>query len=196
MIRIKIGLIIVASLLTISNIPAIETAPYEITLSTLSPVEVAPAPAPAPVEVATAPVYNVALSKELQRYTYDLCVEYSIEEYYALVLAVMWHESVFDAKVISQTNDYGLMQINKINHALLSEKLGITDFLNEKQNIEAGIYILSNLILKYEDVDKALMAYNMGESGAKRRWADGVYTTTYTTRVRERLAQVLTGESH
>ena len=192
MIRIKIGLIIVASLLTISNIPAIETAPYEITLSTLSPVEVAPAP----VEVATAPVYNVALSKELQRYTYDLCVEYSIEEYYALVLAVMWHESVFDAKVISQTNDYGLMQINKINHALLSEKLGITDFLNEKQNIEAGIYILSNLILKYEDVDKALMAYNMGESGAKRRWADGVYTTTYTTRVRERLAQVLTGESH
>jgi hypothetical protein len=39
------------------------------------------------------------------------------------------------------------------------------------------------------------MAYNMGETGAKKRWAAGTYTTAYTTKVRERLELVLTGES-
>ena len=84
-------------------------------------------------------IYNVPLDDALQRYTYNLCVDYEIEEYYPLVLAVMWRESEFVPTIISKTNDYGLMQINKINHKWLSEELEITDFLDEEQNIHAGV---------------------------------------------------------
>ena len=132
-------------------------------------------------------LYDIPLDTELQNYTYDLCVEYSIEEYYPLMLAVMWHESNFNEKAVSETNDYGLMQINKINHKWLSEKFGITDFLDAKQNIKAGVYMLSTYLLKYEDIDKALMAYNLGETGARRCWSAGKYTTKYVQLTRERL---------
>ncbi len=135
-------------------------------------------------------IYDIPLDTELQSYTYDLCVEYGVEEYYPLMLAVMWHESNFNEKVVSETNDYGLMQINKINHKWLSEKFGITDFLDAKQNIKAGVYMLSTYLLKYEDIDKALMAYNLGETGARRYWNAGKYTTKYVQLTRKRLEQL------
>ena len=141
-------------------------------------------------------IYNVPLDEALQRYTYNLCVDYEIEEYYPLVLAVMWRESEFVPTLISKTNDYGLMQINKINHEWLSEKLGITDFLDEEQNIHAGVFMLSLYLHKYEDIDKALMAYNMGEAGAKKRWDAGIYSTNYTRTTRERLELILSGEGY
>ncbi len=141
-------------------------------------------------------IYNVPLDAALQRYTYNLCVDYEIEEYYPLVLAVMWHESEFVPTIISKTNDYGLMQINKVNHKWLSDKLGITDFLDEEQNIHAGVFMLSLYLHKYEDIDKALMAYNIGENGAKKRWAAGTYTTKYTRTTRERLELILSGEGY
>ena len=135
-------------------------------------------------------MYDIPLDTELQNYTYDLCVEYGVEEYYPLMLAVMWHESNFNEKVVSETNDYGLMQINKINHKWLSEKFGITDFLDAKQNIKAGVYMLSTYLLKYENIDKALMAYNLGETGARRYWDAGKYTTRYIQLTRKRLEQL------
>lgn len=141
-------------------------------------------------------IYNVPLDEALQRHAYNLCVDYEIEEYYPLVLAVMWRESEFVPTIISRTNDYGLMQINKINHKWLSDKLEITDFLDEEQNIHAGVFMLSLYLHKYEDIDKALMAYNMGENGAKKRWDAGTYTTNYTRTTRERLELILSGEGY
>ena len=141
-------------------------------------------------------IYNVPLDDALQRYTYNLCVDYEIEEYYPLVLAVMWRESEFVPTIISKTNDYGLMQINKVNHEWLSEKLEITDFLDEEQNIHAGVFMLSLYLHKYGDIDKALMAYNMGETGAKKRWDAGIYSTNYTRTTRERLELILSGEGY
>lgn len=141
-------------------------------------------------------IYNIPLDDTLQRHTYNLCVDYEIEEYYPLVLAVMWRESEFVPTLISKTNDYGLMQINKINHKWLSDKLGITDFLDEEQNIHAGVFMLSLYLHKYEDIDKALMAYNMGENGAKKRWDAGIYSTNYTRTTRERLELILSGEDY
>jgi len=141
-------------------------------------------------------IYNVPLDDALQRYTYNLCVDYEIEEHYPLVLAVMWRESEFVPTLISKTNDYGLMQINKINHKWLSDKLEITDFLDEEQNIHAGVFMLSLYLHKYEDIDKALMVYNMGETGAKKRWDAGIYSTNYTRTTRERLELILSGEGY
>ncbi len=108
----------------------------------------------------------------------------------------MWRESEFVPTIISKTNDYGLMQINKINHKWLSDKLEIIDFLDEEQNIHAGVFMLSLYLHKYGDIDKVLMAYNMGENGAKKSWAAGTYTTNYTRTTRERLELILSGEGY
>lgn len=132
------------------------------------------------VRAAEPTYYNIPLSKELQLYTYTRCVDYGIPEHYELVLAMMWQESNYTPDTISSTNDYGIMQINVCNHEWLSELLGITDFLNVYQNIDAGTYVISKLLIKYKDEHKALMSYNMGENGAKLNWDAGIYTSAYS----------------
>lgn len=137
-----------------------------------------------PIEygVAAAPIYDIPLSEELQQYTYDTCLVYGIEDYYEVVLAVMWKESAFDTDVISNGN-YGLMQINYVNHDWLVDTLGLTDVLSPRNNIECGVYLLSSLIDKYEDTHMALMAYNMGEGGASEQWARGNYSSYYSNAI-------------
>lgn len=122
-----------------------------------------------------------ALPEELQEFTYYLSKGYYID--YSFVMAVMYCESSFRTDIVSKTNDYGLMQINKINHEWLSEKLGLDDMTDPYQNIRAGLYILRNLFEKYDDPAKVLMAYNMGEGGAARLWEQGIYETSYTKKV-------------
>lgn len=124
--------------------------------------------------------YDILLSKELQLYTYTRCVDYGIADHYELVLAMMWQESNFTPDTISKTNDYGIMQINTCNHEWLRDVLGTTNFLDASQNIDAGTYIISKMLLKYEDEHKALMAYNMGERGASLNWEAGIYTSNYS----------------
>lgn len=75
------------------------------------------------------------------------------------------------------------MQINQKNHEWLSNAVGVTDFLDPYQNIQAGIYILGTLFEKYDDPHKVLMAYNMGESGASKLWDQGIYQSKYSQRV-------------
>lgn len=134
-------------------------------------------------EVNTQPYYDVPISEEVQEYTLDLCIEYDIPM--ELVLSLIEVESGFDSDVISRTDDYGLMQINAINHEWLNESIGVEDFLNPKENIHAGVYILSYLCHKYEDYHLALMAYNYGEGRAKYYWDKGIYTSKYSEKVVE-----------
>jgi soluble lytic murein transglycosylase-like protein len=76
------------------------------------------------------------------------------------------------------------MQVNKTNHAFLSKQLGITDFLDPVQNVEAGIYILSLLAPKYGTLHEVLMCYAAGESGAKRKWfSNGIYETAFSRNI-------------
>lgn len=132
------------------------------------------------VRAAEPTIYNIDLSEDLQEYTYNMCLNYGIVDHYEIVLAMMWQESNYRADLISSTNDYGIMQINKCNHEWLSETLGITDFLDAKQNINAGTYIISKLLHKYDNEHEALMAYNMGEGGAARCWEQGIYSSHYS----------------
>lgn len=118
------------------------------------------------------------MDADLQEFVY--CLSYGYNMDFPFVMAVMQRESQFNPNVISSTNDYGLMQINEINHQWLKESLGIEDFLNPYQNTRAGLFILRKLFEKYEDPQKVLMAYNMGESGAARLWDKGIYSTDYS----------------
>lgn len=133
---------------------------------------------------ATAPprYFDVALDEDIQDFIWYMCCSYDIVEHYELVFALIKQESNFNSDAISSTDDYGLMQINVINHTTLSEVLGITDFLDPYQNIHGGIYLLSTLLHKYDVVD-ALMAYNLGERGAKALWNNNIHSTEYAESV-------------
>ena len=124
---------------------------------------------------------DVPLDRFLQEYLNGLCEENGVP--FTLALAVIEAESSYIPWTISDSDDYGLMQINAVCHDWLAETLGITDFLNPYQNVRAGIYILADYIEKYEYESAALMAYNMGEAAAKRCWDSGIYSTDYSERV-------------
>lgn len=113
------------------------------------------------------------LDYELQEYTYDLCVENQIEEYYTLILCQLYYESQYKADAISKSNDYGIAQINKCNHEWLSGKLGITDFLDAKQSIACNIYMMSNCLKKYS-VESSLFCYNTGKVNGSNAYSDNV----------------------
>lgn len=122
------------------------------------------------------------LDYDLQVTMQACCEEYGVP--YALALAVADVESRFDPDATSNTNDYGLMQINKVNHGWLLEQ-GI-DPMTPAGNIEAGVLFLSDYLTAYGDPEMAIMAYNCGPSGAQKLWASGTYHTEHSTKVMDR----------
>lgn len=124
---------------------------------------------------------NIPLDEDLQEYIFYLSAAYEVD--YPLVLAIMQHETNYQADKISGTGDYGLMQINQINHSYLSEELGITNFLDPYQNVKAGMFVLRKLFEKYESTDKVLMAYNLGETGASRLWEQGIFESDFSKNI-------------
>lgn len=121
---------------------------------------------------------DVAMNEEQQEFLFYLCAGYNLD--FTLVMALIEHESSYRADIVSKSNDYGLMQINTINHDWLTETIGVTDYTDPYQNMRAGCFILRKLFEKYQDADMVLMAYNMGETGASRLWEKGVFSTDYT----------------
>lgn len=126
------------------------------------------------------------LDTDIQEFIFYLCAGYNLD--FSLVMALIQQESEFNPNVISSTNDYGLMQINRTNHAWLSETLGISDFLDPYQNVRAGTFVLRKLFERYDDTNMVLMAYNMGEGNASKLWAQGIYSTSYTENVARKQA--------
>ena len=126
-------------------------------------------------------LFDVPLSDSLQRYIYEICAGEGVPV--TLALAMIEHESGFNPEMISSTNDYGLMQINAVNHEWLEEKYRVANFLDPYQNTFCGITIIGSYIEKYGDYGKALMAYNMGDYGAQKAWENGVTSTAYSTKI-------------
>ena len=126
-------------------------------------------------------LYDIPLSDSLQRYIYEICADENVPV--TLALAIIEHESGFNPEAVSATDDYGLMQINTVNHEWLEEKYRTADFLNPYQNAFCGITIIGGYIEKYDDYGKALMAYNMGDYGAQKAWESGITSTDYSTTI-------------
>lgn len=120
------------------------------------------------------------MPEEQQEFLFYLCAGYNID--FTLAMAVIQHESSFRADVVSG-KDYGLMQINTINHEWLTETIGVTDFTDPYENMRAGCFILRKLFERYQEPELVLMCYNMGETGAGRLWDKGVFSTNYTQKV-------------
>ena len=132
-------------------------------------------------------LYNVPLDQEIQEY---LISEAHIRDLDPkLVLAICSVESDYDINCITN-NDYGLMQINKVNHSRLEEKLELMDIFDVYDNISAGCELLYEIKQKYPDEHRMLMVYNMGETGAKRCWNEGKYSSRYSRKVLKRMAEI------
>ncbi len=129
--------------------------------------------------------YSINLSRELQVYAYNMANKYGVP--YELFLAMMYVESGFNPNAISKTNDYGMCQINKGNHAYITRQIGVTNFLDPYQNIEAGAFFLARYFKSWgqKGFDRAtlelhaLNAYNRGDASYQKYLAKGNTATSW-----------------
>lgn len=157
------------------------TTPPQETITVTKTVEVPAYKSNVLVDTADVFLFDVPLSDSLQRYIYEICADENVPV--TLVMAMIEHESGFDPEAVSPTDDYGLMQINAVNHELLKEEYRCADMMNPYQNVFCGISIISSYIDKYGELDKALMAYNMGNYGAQKAWKNGVTSIAYSEEI-------------
>lgn len=157
---------------------------------TLQPVVVTPVPTIIPLEEPTMEVYyyDVPLDEALQDHIRELCEENDVPM--ELVLAIISCESSYDPYAVSVSGDYGLMQINRINHEWLEEDYGITDILNPYQNITGGVTILAQYREMFDSWEETIVAYNRGPTGARNLFSQGITATEYSINVMARYEQL------
>ena len=128
------------------------------------------------------PFYEeIPLDRETQSCILNWCEEYGVP--HSIALGVIQSESSFQPDA-ENGSCYGYMQINSINREWLGEAIGITDLRDPHQNLQAGIYMLSDLYGKYGDWNKALTCYNYGEGGAYEHvFSKGETSSTYSRHV-------------
>lgn len=124
---------------------------------------------------------EIPLDRETQSCVMKWCEEYHVKR--SVALGVIQAESSFQADA-KNGSCFGYMQINSINQGWLAEEIGVTDLTDPHQNIQAGIYMLSDLYGKYGDWNKALTCYNYGEGGAYEHvFSKGETSTSYSRHV-------------
>ncbi len=122
--------------------------------------------------------YDVPLERRLQDYIVELCKANNISS--ELIFAIIQVESSYcETAVNTSENCFGLMQINECNFNTYQ----LDEPMNPYENVRVGITIFSELLRRYEDVNKALIAYNCGVAGAERLWSNGITQTSYCRKV-------------
>jgi len=128
----------------------------------------------------------VPMPYEWQDYMRTYCEEYGCP--YPLALAVAQTESNFDMDAVGASGEVGIMQLNPgpggSYHAEIQAATGL-DPTTASGNIAGGCYKLGLYLAKYGSVEKAAMAYNMGEGGARSAWDSGITSTRYSKAVKE-----------
>ena len=129
--------------------------------------------------------YDIPLSKELQEYIFTESEERGIKP--EIVFGMIERESQFREEAIGDNgNSFGLMQIQPYWHSGRMERLGVTDLLDPFQNVAVGIDYLAELVLKYDNIEMALTAYNAGCTGAYNNYfSKGIYCSEYSRSVIE-----------
>jgi membrane-bound lytic murein transglycosylase MltF len=132
------------------------------------------------VEEPVMPTYDITLSQELQRYTWDLCMQYEIS--YELILSLMYRESHFNTYAVNtnknKSKDEGICQLNNQFSKTLASRanIGVDEFnpFNAYQNIKTCIVHFNGLretwkckgVTAEEDLFyMTLGSYNRGVNG-------------------------------
>ena len=150
------------------------------------PATVTQAEEPAAPEVPKEPertYYDVPLTEDLQDVIIDTAGGRGVDP--ALVLAVIEKESGYNPDASGDNGrSQGLMQIWRSFHEKRMEKLGAANLYDPRDNVIVGIDILAEKLDKYEDIEKALIAYNAGDAGAKKHYfSKGIYSNRYSRAV-------------
>lgn len=101
-----------------------------------------------------------------------------------LILALILTESSLRKGQISKMGALGLMQVKPSVGFALSQRRGLhwkgeLSLFEPAFNIQLGTLYLFELILKFKDVKKAIIAYNLGENALKLRLKEGQRLPTY-----------------
>ena len=172
LIKTIIGMVLCLFIVGCVNIPAGET----VTEATRDVIIVTPTPAPQPVKTV------LGLSEDLEHFINQTAEHYGLPA--DLVRAVIWVES---RGVITADNGLcvGLMQLNRDYADTFMRATGAQNITDPQYNIVCGCWWLSELMKWAEgEEDLALMAYNLGQSKARKNWNNGV-VTSYALKVQE-----------
>jgi soluble lytic murein transglycosylase len=116
------------------------------------------------------------------------CVIYDESKKYGydplLILALILAESSFRKEQVSDLGAQGLMQVKPSVGYDLAKRRGLNwkgelSLFEPAFNIQLGTLYLFELILKFKDVKKALVAYNVGEDALKLRLRSGEKMPVY-----------------
>lgn len=127
---------------------------------------------------------RIKLSREWQEYTYEMCLKYNVP--YEIILGLMGAETGWDVNIGVSDNGiyYGIgmvhMEYNKSN----CREYGF-ELCSPAGGVEAVCLIMSQKLNTFEDIDKALIAYNRGNGGARKLFRKGIYSTAYDRRIHE-----------
>jgi soluble lytic murein transglycosylase len=112
---------------------------------------------------------------------------YELDE--ALLAAVIYQESKFEARAESDSGAIGLMQLLPDTARGIAARTGgsrfrVADLYDPEINVRYGSWYLRHLLDKYADLELALAAYNGGQGNVDRgiRYAE---TDAYVERVLE-----------
>jgi hypothetical protein len=122
---------------------------------------------------------SISLSENWQRHLFDLCKKYDID--FVLALSVMEKETSCTINFHKGVY-YGIGCVSSCHESKL-KNAGINMY-TEAGGMEAVLYLIHSKYNGYKDWTKALMAYNMGDDGARSKcFSKGIFSTDYTKRV-------------
>jgi len=124
------------------------------------------------------PEEPISFKDEVISYVFEICELYDNVDPY-IIQSVIFKESNFRPNVATSNKfvtakDVGLMQVSTHWHEDRANKLGVTNFYDPYSNILIGTDYISELISNYDDVNLALMLYNMKHSSAFKLYDQGI----------------------
>lgn len=137
-----------------------------------------------PVEEGQKPAYlsdAIPLPYDLQAALWDACEATGVP--YALALGVIEKETQFQNIAGDGGTSLGYMQVKPSCHYDRMERLGVTDLWDPAGNFLVGCDYLAEMMAETNTTAEALMAYNMGPSGARNLWKEGVLESGYSREV-------------
>ncbi len=130
-------------------------------------------------------LYEVPLEDDFQIWLIKQCEDHGID--YAVMVAMAEQESTFNPEAVGADGELGMWQLKPSTAAEAEEALGRRlNLFDPYDNAEAAIFLMEKYIEEYGDDIKALIVYNMGETGARRCFEKSIPRSEYAVSVMEK----------
>ena len=139
-------------------------------------------PTPTPTVTPLPKIYDIALDAEMQWFLLDLCKDQGVD--FELALATAWRESRYKSNAYNVNSngseDAGIFQINDCNWEKYERMFPGWDPYDPYDSCRAGVAHIK-MCMQYDEKPTCfMMVYNMGHSGAKKLWKQGIWSSSYS----------------